>query len=365
MERGSRNGDGAVDYVKHTEATEGANQLIMNFSLIFYFVLLGETFVQYIFINSGKIWDFVAFCTIAAVIISQVGLFLLWRRSRWYGRVTVILFTLLFTYLNVISIDNNMILLLPVPVIALSMLYMSSRLLVELYLMWAVNAVIRYVRLLSLSDSFTLYQSFAWVVMICIIYAGAVYMVNESLSGHYKEVCHNLHHENKLHNKLYQQSTLDSTTGLLNRNAYNTYIVEYEEGQHDCIGCVYIDVNGLHEYNNTYGHQAGDKMLKTVAGELKRCFSNHKQYRIGGDEFVIISENVAFKTVLAQLGQFREQMKNHNIYIASGLEWRDENMNLNDMIKKADAKMFHDKERFYKTNPNGRDNGTLYRKAVE
>ena len=214
-------------------------------------------------------------------------------------------------------------------------------------------------------DQMKLLQGFAWVVMICIVYAVAVYMVNESISTHYREVCHDLHHENRLHTKLYQQSTVDSTTGILNRNAYNNYVIEYKEGNCDSISCIYIDVNGLHEYNNTYGHQAGDKMLKTVAAELKECFAEHSHYRIGGDEFVIICENTAFKSILMQLNHFREQMKIHNIYIASGMEWRDENMNLADMIKKADAKMYRDKERFYKAFPNARECGMLYQNAVE
>lgn len=151
----------------------------------------------------------------------------------------------------------------------------------------------------------------------------------------------------------------------MNRNSYNTYISEYVEGTFECISCIYIDVNGLHEYNNTYGHQAGDKMLKMVAAELKKCFEKHTQYRIGGDEFVIISENTDFKDILADLKNFRIQMKKHNIHIASGMEWRDDDMDLADMIKKADAKMYQDKERFYKTFPNGRESATLYQRAVE
>lgn len=236
---------------------------------------------------------------------------------------------------------------------------------VELYLMWALNGVLRFVQIWNSEEQMKLLQGFAWVVMICIVYAVAVYMVNESISTHYREVCHDLHHENRLHTKLYQQSTVDSTTGILNRNAYNNYVIEYKEGNCDSISCIYIDVNGLHEYNNTYGHQAGDKMLKTVAAELKECFAEHSHYRIGGDEFVIICENTAFKSILMQLNHFREQMKIHNIYIASGMEWRDENMNLADMIKKADAKMYRDKERFYKAFPNARECGMLYQNAVE
>ena len=354
----------AADYVNREKREESANHIALHFSLIFYFVLLVEVFLQYIFIDSTK-WKYIFFWGLAAAILLQVAMFFIWRDSRNYGRGTIILFFVVFTYANLITRGDNMVLLLPIPMVALCILYLCNCMLVFSYIMWGINCLLRYMQIIYTGGKIEQYKAFAWIIMICMVYAVVVYMVNGSLGHHYREVCYDLHHENKLHTKLYQQSTVDTTTGLLNRNSYNTYLSEYSEGDFDCISCIYIDVNGLHEYNNTYGHQAGDKMLKMVASNLKDCFSEHTQYRIGGDEFVIISENVAFKSVLANLKTFREQMKEHNIHIASGMEWRDENMNLADMIKKADAKMYQDKERFYNAFPNGRESVTLYKKAVE
>lgn len=356
--------ENVADYVNHEKRAESANHITMRFSLIFYFVLLGEIFQQYIFMDS-TVWEYIFFWSVAAVILLQVFTFFIWRNSSNYGRATVALFSVVFTYANLISHGDNMVLLLPIPIVALCMIYMSKKMLKAVYAMWGVNCAIRYAQMVHTGDVIERYKGFAWIIMICMVYAVAVYMVNESVSYHYLEVCHDLHHENKLHTKLYQQSTVDTTTGLLNRNSYNVYISEYVEGTFECISCIYIDVNGLHEYNNTYGHQAGDKMLKMVAAELKKCFEKHTQYRIGGDEFVIISENTDFKDILADLKNFRIQMKKHNIHIASGMEWRDDDMDLADMIKKADAKMYQDKERFYKTFPNGRESATLYQRAVE
>ena len=58
-------------------------------------------------------------------------------------------------------------------------------------------------------------------------------------------------------------------------------------------------------------------------------------------------------------------MKLHRIHIASGMEWRDENMNIEEMVKIADTKMYQDKERFYKTFPETRDTMNLYKKVVD
>ena len=54
---------------------------------------------------------------------------------------------------------------------------------------------------------------------------------------------------------------------------------------------IYIDVNGLHELNNRLGHAAGDEMLRFVAKACVERFPKADVFRLGGDEFLIISEN--------------------------------------------------------------------------
>ena len=64
----------------------------------------------------------------------------------------------------------------------------------------------------------------------------------------------------------------DLNTQIPNRNAYETHMNEYPLRCSNTLSCVYVDVNGLHELNNTKGHNAGDVMLKTVAQEMVRQF---------------------------------------------------------------------------------------------
>lgn len=78
----------------------------------------------------------------------------------------------------------------------------------------------------------------------------------------------------------------DLNTQIPNRNAYENHMNEYPLRCSNTLSCVYVDVNGLHELNNTKGHNAGDVMLKTVAQEMVRQFGIKDSYRIGGDEFV-------------------------------------------------------------------------------
>ena len=65
---------------------------------------------------------------------------------------------------------------------------------------------------------------------------------------------------------LSQEALSDALTNLGNRNRFEKTIQAFEFDKHGCgtLGCIYIDVNGLHEINNHLGHQAGDKGLLPV-----------------------------------------------------------------------------------------------------
>ena len=69
--------------------------------------------------------------------------------------------------------------------------------------------------------------------------------------------------------KLTTVAESDLNTRLHNRNAYENRLRDYPLRCSNSLTCVYIDVNGLHELNDTYGHEEGDKMLRTVACILR------------------------------------------------------------------------------------------------
>ena len=62
-----------------------------------------------------------------------------------------------------------------------------------------------------------------------------------------------------------------------------------------------VDVDYFKQYNDFYGHQKGDECLKLVAGEIKKLCQKHPGIyaaRYGGDEFVLIYENMQDEEVL-------------------------------------------------------------------
>ena len=78
----------------------------------------------------------------------------------------------------------------------------------------------------------------------------------------------------------------DPLTGALNRASFYADLKQYEGN----ITAIYsIDLNGLKTANDTYGHEAGDTLLKTATENLQQCMLPQCYlYRTGGDEFVIL-----------------------------------------------------------------------------
>ncbi|MGR5307431.1 transporter substrate-binding domain-containing diguanylate cyclase [Vibrio mediterranei] len=78
----------------------------------------------------------------------------------------------------------------------------------------------------------------------------------------------------------------DALTKLKNRHALNRIRKQALEKGH---GLIYIDLNRFKHINDTYGHTVGDQVLRCYAKRLKETIDG-QIYRIGGDEFVAITE---------------------------------------------------------------------------
>jgi diguanylate cyclase (GGDEF)-like protein/PAS domain S-box-containing protein len=93
---------------------------------------------------------------------------------------------------------------------------------------------------------------------------------------------------------LEQLSIRDGLTGIFNRRFFDTQF-EIQCGiatrNGDRVAILMIDVDHFKEFNDIYGHQAGDEVLKRVADCLNESFLRASDFvaRYGGDEFVILS----------------------------------------------------------------------------
>jgi len=92
--------------------------------------------------------------------------------------------------------------------------------------------------------------------------------------------------------QLEKLATEDDLTGLKNRRYIWEFAKQIISRAHGCGGQVTLllfDIDNLKSYNDTYGHLAGDRVLKRVAALMRRCCRTHDVVgRIGGDEFAVI-----------------------------------------------------------------------------
>lgn len=155
-----------------------------------------------------------------------------------------------------------------------------------------------------------------------------------------------LYNKNYL-NKTKLVATTDSLTGALNRVAYKSDLVTFDEEQETNFSCVYIDVNELHITNNKYGHTAGDEMLIYIANTLKEVFYGHKVYRMGGDEFLVFCQNTENDSVKKSIEVFKEQLLSKNYHVAIGLSFRAQNTDTEKLVKEAEVRMYEEKAKYY------------------
>ncbi|MBR1816205.1 MAG: GGDEF domain-containing protein [Lachnospiraceae bacterium] len=151
-----------------------------------------------------------------------------------------------------------------------------------------------------------------------------------------------------LEKKLQIMSETDQPTGLNNWNSYEWRLDSYPKLCRKSICCIYVDVNGLHQLNNTEGHKAGDEMLQFIAKEVQTQFGTKDTYRIGGDEFVAFALDVSEDYVKDKLDQLTSVVTDAHYHVAIGYELQDNDIQMNLLISNAEAKMYADKSAYYK-----------------
>ena len=92
--------------------------------------------------------------------------------------------------------------------------------------------------------------------------------------------------------QLERLATEDDLTGLKNRRyiwEFSRQIIEYAKKENVRVTLLVFDVDNLKQYNDIYGHYAGDEILKEAAVLMQRCCRGHDVVgRIGGDEFAVL-----------------------------------------------------------------------------
>lgn len=144
--------------------------------------------------------------------------------------------------------------------------------------------------------------------------------------------------------EIYRQ---DSLTGLLNRNAYDSDVEQLRSADIGAVVCVYADMIGLHEVNNHLGHKQGNRMLCEFADAARAFFGDDRLYRIGGDEFVIISSAHTEAQTRKQLNYMRERLHTQCCEISVGVASSESTSDLPKIIEQAENEMRREKKEYY------------------
>lgn len=149
---------------------------------------------------------------------------------------------------------------------------------------------------------------------------------------------------------LHRLSYHDLLTNALNRNAFMDVLSQFRPGQYASAGIIYIDINGMKEINDFYGHHQGDKILITTVAKVFNLFKPNELFRIGGDEFVIITYDLTETDFYEKFNLLRNifcEKTNLPFSIATGSCWVKSPSDLNSLLQQADSAMYTDKKKFY------------------
>ncbi len=152
------------------------------------------------------------------------------------------------------------------------------------------------------------------------------------------------------HSIIKKMGAIDYLTGIKNRNSYESEIGSYALLECSSLWCAFVDVNGLHEVNNSQGHKAGDMMLCAVAEAVKRAFGDRHTYRLGGDEFLAFAFDCTREDMLRKKHVITQELQLRGYHISIGFEGTEKQDGVFDVehiVADAENIMYQEKWAYY------------------
>jgi diguanylate cyclase (GGDEF)-like protein len=98
----------------------------------------------------------------------------------------------------------------------------------------------------------------------------------------------------------------DELTTLPSRRAFNDALLRLQ----DPYAAAVVDIDHFKRFNDTYGHDTGDQVLRLVAANLARVSGGGQAYRCGGEEFTILFPGKTVSEVVEHVERLREAIEN-------------------------------------------------------
>ena len=156
----------------------------------------------------------------------------------------------------------------------------------------------------------------------------------------------------ELEQELTYLSYHDVLTGVYNRSYFEKLKKELNE-ENKPVGVIICDLDNLKDINDNLGHEIGDKLLKSVVKLIQETIDeNTIVARIGGDEFIILLENIECKEVSITVKNIKNAIENYNlinsklpIQLSIGSYYSNNSRGyMGEMFRKADRNMYKNKQ---------------------
>ena len=160
--------------------------------------------------------------------------------------------------------------------------------------------------------------------------------------------------EEKANSRTYlTMANTDSMTGVKNKHAFSEYEAslnqQLKEDSIAKLAVVVCDINGLKYANDTFGHAAGDKLIKDAAALITGYFTHGAVFRIGGDEFAVILQGKGYDTLEAVAEEFNRtveaNIEKNEVVVSIGYSVLQEtDQQVHDVFERADKLMYERKQ---------------------
>ncbi|WP_248732654.1 GGDEF domain-containing protein [Pseudomonas sp. MWU13-2517] len=158
----------------------------------------------------------------------------------------------------------------------------------------------------------------------------------------------------RAHNISTRAAQTDELTGLMNRRAFFEHAQRlYAQCRHNQqpVCALMMDMDHFKNVNDTYGHQAGDQVLRQIGGVISASFRQTDVYgRLGGEEFAVLLPNTSLETARDIAEQLVNTISNLTVEPVQGLTAslgvavvRSLDQDLHSLMNTADKALYHAK----------------------
>ncbi|MCF0146399.1 MAG: GGDEF domain-containing protein [Eubacterium sp.] len=270
-------------------------------------------------------------------------------------------YMLMYGYALLTGVTNTLYVMI-LPLISFLVLYHDATLVLRMGLIVLGLNLFTVIRdaCAGVIDETNMYSYEVQIMLIIFCFGGAL------ISSHlYNKICEKGERRLQELLKMQKQKTIleernkylliDALTGFGTRRAYEEELKEIAEHMPDHLHFTVVDVNDLKGVNDKYGHAVGDRMIMQAAERVKSVFSDEtdKLYRIGGDEFAVVSSALQDEMNLKldrlrKISDEKEGTGEIRVSFAVGSASKEAGMTIEGLFELADRRMYADKEEHYK-----------------